>query len=187
MFTIHDFKYLNLKRNAMKKLYSFTLIAVFILLSVGRIQAQTTQTPQSGLNQIELMKQFIGTWKSESTKDTVSTAEFKSTGNGGMEFNVKIVAQGKIFFELKQLWGYDKKSDKFIVAGLIKDNPNISLESTWFSSKSVCEQVPFEFVNNPKLATSKVTLEFKSPDLVIRKQKENNKLVTTETFKRQKN
>ena len=171
----------------MKKFYSVTLIAVFILFSVNRIQAQTTQTTQSGFDQLELMKQFLGTWKSESAKDTVSTAEFKSTGNGGMEFNVKIATQGRIFFEMKQLWGYDKKTDKFIVAGLIKDNPNITLESTWFSSKNLCEQIPFEFVTNPKLATSKVTLEFKSPDLVIRNQIVNNKLVITETYNRQKN
>ena len=168
----------------MKKIYLFTMFAVFILLYTNRIQAQATQT---GLSQVELMKQLIGTWKSESTKDTVFTAEFKSYGNGGMEFNLKSVAQGKIWLEIKQLWGYDNKSDKFIVAGLMKDNPNITLEASWFTTKNTWEQVPFEFVSNPKLASSKVTFEFKSPDSVVRNQIVNNKTVVTETYTRVKN
>ena len=168
----------------MKKIYLFTLFAVFILLYTNRIQAQATQT---GLSQVELMKQLIGTWKSESTKDTVFTAEFKSYGNGGMEFNLKGVAQGKIWLEVKQLWGYDNKSDKFIVAGLMKDNPNITLEASWFTTKNTWEQFPFEFVSNPKLASSKVTFEFKSPDSVVRNQIVNNKTVVTETYTRVKN
>lgn len=168
----------------MKKFYLIPMIAVFILLGTNGIQAQTTQP---GLNQVELMKQLIGTWKNESAKDTVFTAEFKSYGNGGMEFNLKSVAQGKIWLEMKQLWGYDTKNDKFVVAGLMKDNPNITLEAALFTAKNKWEQVPFEFVSKPELATSKVIFEFKSPDLVVRNQIVNNKSVGTETYTRVKN
>lgn len=160
------------------------MIAVFILLCTNGVQAQTTQT---GLNQVELMKQLLGTWKNESAKDTVFTAEFKSYGNGGLELNLKSVTQGKIWLEMKQLWGYDKKSDKYVAAGLMKDNPEITLEAAWFTTKNTWEQIPFEFVSKPEQATSKVTFEFKSPDQVVRNQIVNNKSVGTETYTRVKN
>lgn len=168
----------------MKRFYSITMIAVFILLCTNAIYAQTTQ---AGLNQVELMKQLLGTWKNESAKDTVFTAEFKSYGNGGLEFNLKSVTQGKIWLEMKQLWGYDKKNDKFVAAGLMKDNPEITLEAAWFTTKNTWEQIPFEFVSKPEQATSKVTFEFKSPDQVVRNQIVNNKSVGTETYTRVKN
>lgn len=167
----------------MKKIYSITMIAVFVLLCAKGMQAQTMQ---SDLNQVELMKQFLGTWRSESAKDTVFTAEFKSYGNSGMEFYLKAVTQGKIWFEFKEFWGYDKKNDKFIQAGITKDDPNFLLDAIWFTSKNKCEQVPFEYISKPQQATSKVLFELKSPDLVIRNQIVNNKTVTTETYTRVK-
>ncbi|MGA2408672.1 MAG: hypothetical protein ABSF81_18250 [Bacteroidales bacterium] len=77
----------------MKKVYLFTMFAVSILLCTNGILAQTIPTE---LNQVELMKQFIGTWKNETNKDTVYTAEFKPYGNGGLEFTLKSVTQGKV-------------------------------------------------------------------------------------------
>jgi hypothetical protein len=168
----------------MKRVYLFTLSVVFILLCTNGIQAQTTQT---GLNQAELMKQFIGTWENETNKDTVYTAEFKPYGSGGMEFKLTSVTQGKTWLEVKQLWGYDKKSDKIVVAGLAKDSPNIMLQATWFTAKNKCEQVPLEFASDPKQASFRVLFELKSPDLVVREEIVNNKTILTETYNRVKN
>ncbi len=168
----------------MKKIYSFAIIAVFFLFCFNRIQAQTTQ---SGLNQVELMKQFIGTWKNETNKDTVYTAEFKPYGKGGLEFSLRSVTQGKVWLEMKQLWGYDKKSDKVVVAGLMKDSPDIMLQAVWFTAKNRCEQVPLEFVSNPEKASFIVVFELKSPDLVVREEIVDNKSLGTETYIRVKN
>jgi len=52
----------------MKKLGLTTVIFVFLLFLFDGIQGQTTQTQ---LDQIDLMKQFLGTWQWERTKDTV--------------------------------------------------------------------------------------------------------------------
>lgn len=51
----------------MIKTCPFTMIAVCLLLFTGAIQAQT---PQPKLNQIELMKLQIGTFKCDDNKDT---------------------------------------------------------------------------------------------------------------------
>ena len=57
----------------MKIFYTLSVIAVFITLYSNGLFAQVSQ---AGLNQVELMKQFIGTWENETNKDTVYTAEF---------------------------------------------------------------------------------------------------------------
>ena len=44
----------------MKTIRLTTIFAVFLLFCVSGVQAQTTETK---LNQVELYKQFIGTWK----------------------------------------------------------------------------------------------------------------------------
>jgi hypothetical protein len=168
----------------MKKFYTLSMTAVLFVLCTYVGHSQTTQ---SGLNQVELMKQFIGTWKNETNKDTVYTAEFKPYGKGGMEFKLKSVTQGKVWLEIRQLWGYDKKIDKIVVAGLAKDSPDIMLQATWFTAKNKCEQVPLEFASNPDQAGFKVFFEIKSPDLVTRNEIVNNKSVGIETYTRVKN
>lgn len=168
----------------MKRFFPLVIGVVFVLLSANITQAQNVQT---GLNQVELMKQFIGTWENKSIKDTVYTAEFKPYGNGGLEFSLRGVTQGKILLEMKQLWGYDKKSDKVVIAGLMKGSPNIMLQSACFTSKNKFEQVPFEFANDPKQANFIVIFDIKSPDLVLREEKVSGKSLGTETYTRVKN
>jgi hypothetical protein len=133
------------------------------------------------------MKQLIGSWENESIKDTVYTAEFKPYGEGGLEFSLRGVTQGKVWLEMKQLWGYDKKNDKIVIAGLMKNSPNIMLQAAWFTTKNRLEQVPFEFASDPKKATFTVIFDMKSPDLVVREEIVNNKSLGTETYTRVKN
>jgi hypothetical protein len=145
------------------------------------------QTIKEGLNQLELMKQFIGTWNNESIKDTLYTAEFKPYGEGGMEFSLRGVTQGKVWLEMKQFWGYDKKNDRIVIAGLMKDRPDIMLQAAWFTAKNRLEQVPFDFATDPKQATFIVVFDFKSPDIAIREEFVNNKSLGKETYTRIKN
>lgn len=167
----------------MRKNYSIAVVAVFFLLSINVIHAQTMQ---SDLNQAELLKQFIGTWENKTFKDTVYTAEIKPYGNEGVEFNLKSVTQGKLWMEMKELWGYDKKRDKMITAGFVKDAPNFMMGILWFTAKNRCEQVPFEFASNPEKASFRVIFDVKSPDLVTREEIVNNKSLGVETYTRVK-
>ena len=47
----------------MRKIYSMAVIAVLFLICLTSLQAQTTETK---LDQMELMKQFVGSWKYDS-------------------------------------------------------------------------------------------------------------------------
>jgi hypothetical protein len=75
--------------------------------------------PSKELNQVELMKQFLGSWKCDIAKDTTCFYEGKSYGTG-LECNFKYVTKEKMFLEGKQLRGYDKDIDKFIFSGMMK-------------------------------------------------------------------
>lgn len=167
----------------MKKVYALIFCLFLSLLFIDGIHAQSAQT---GLNQKELLKKFTGMWKNDSNKDTVYTAEFKPYGNGGLEFSLKSVTKGKVWLEMKQLWGYDKKSDKIIIAGFMKDGPEFMLSSAWFTSDTRFEQVPYEFASSPEKANFKVVFDLKSPDLVIRTEIVNGKSLVAETYTRVK-
>lgn len=157
------------------------LIAVFLLLSTKEVQAQTTQTK---LNQVELMKQFIGTWKSE-TNDTTYIIEDKHYGDGH-EVYMKNETKGKIIWEEKSLIGYDKKNDMLIEAMIEHNSPNITLFSIRFSSTNKYEEILLKDIPNPEKATEKDFFELKSPDLFIDTYMKNNKIVSVDTFKRVK-
>ena len=106
------------------KTFSLTTMSVVFLLclSIG-IQAQTTQTK---LNNLELFKQFVGTWKGEMGKDTAFVMEIKSFYNG-FESYLKTETKGKILIEEKTIMGYDKKIDKLLESGIDNSSPAIIL------------------------------------------------------------
>jgi hypothetical protein len=62
--------------------------------------------PSKELNQVELLKQNIGSWKCDISKDTTCFWDVKPYGTG-LEYYYKYVTNGKIIIEGKQLLGYD--------------------------------------------------------------------------------
>jgi hypothetical protein len=167
----------------MKKLCLAAVIAVVLLFCMNGIQAQQTTQPQ--LNQIELMKQLLGSWKCEIAKDTIEYSDLKSYGTG-IYADFKYVTKDKIFLEGKQLYGYDKKMDKFLASVLIKGG-DIQLIAMWFTSKNKCVVYYYKDISNLEKAPFKVEIEFTSPDIMSYKTIVNNNLIKTHTFVRVKN
>jgi hypothetical protein len=85
----------------MKTFSLTTITVVFLLFLTIGIQAQTSQTKP---NNLELFKQFVGTWKSEMGKDTAFIMTIKSFYNG-FESYLKTETKGKIVIEEKTLMG----------------------------------------------------------------------------------
>jgi len=164
----------------MKTFVSTTLI---VLLLIGAIVAQA-QTPQAKLNQVELEKQFIGTWKSEIAKDTIMYAEF--TQFGLMKGNIKVVTKDKILDSGEELFGYDKESDKSIQVTVWKSSTDIEINAWQFVSKNIKVGVPLKDISNRPNATLKFKIEFKSPDLWVMTTIQNNQVVGTVTMTRVK-
>ena len=112
----------------MKKFYLTTSIAVFFLVCTCGIQAQTAQ-PQ--LNQIELIKKFLGTWQASTGKDTVEVWESQLFGNAVI-ITVSQIIKGKKTPTYVNNMSYDSSDGK--LKGFVL-NANAS-NATWIGSFS---------------------------------------------------
>jgi hypothetical protein len=161
----------------MKKLFLILVIAGFLLIGLSEVQAQTNQT---NLNQTELIKQFIGSWKLDMGKDTTGIVEIKSFGTG-IEPYFKVVTKGKIVTEVKELLGYDKKIDKYIEAYLEKGK-DIEIYALWFISTTKYIITNYSDFANPDKASFKEEGEFKTPNLLVATSYINGKLLKNYKF-----
>jgi hypothetical protein len=144
---------------------------------------ENTET-SNGLNQVELNKQWMGTWKWEGANDTAIFWDNKPYGTG-LEGHIKFVTKGKVFTERKEFAGYSKEYDKYISAQMTKGE-EIEISAYWFTSKNRCTQVPFEYILNPEKASYRIEMEFKSPDSLVATIIVNNKTVSIDTVERVK-
>lgn len=163
----------------MKNLCYATMIVASLLISLNRIQSQTTDAK---LNQVELWQKFSGTWEGKLSGDTFIIYENKPYGTG-METNIKIVTQGETVQEGKGLFGYDKETDKIIEATLLSGS-DIICNAYWFTSVNKCKGIPFKYLSNPDSSVLKWEIEFKTPDIWVVTSIENNKAVEIDTLHR---
>jgi hypothetical protein len=163
----------------MKKSFLILVIAGFLVIGLSEVQAQSNQT---NLNQTELLKQFIGSWKFDLGKDTTGLWEVKLFGTG-IEGYRKNVTKGKIVTEGKQLYGYDSKLDKFVGADLVKGK-DIGIWATWFISNNKCVIIPYSDIANPEKASFKMEGEFKSPNVITYTSIINGKPLKPDTYTR---
>ena len=118
------------------------------------------------------MKKFVGRWTCELGNDTVLIGENVAFGTG-LVCNSQITVNGKILSSVKQLYGYDKKIDKYIVAELIEASPVIEICTSWFTSPTTGELV----VTNPDNAPFRFKFEFKTDDLIVQTAIQNDQVV----------
>jgi hypothetical protein len=134
------------------------------------------------LNQVELMKQFVGTWKGDFGNETIFIGNNKQFGNG-LICTSQIITKGEVVDSITQLFGFDNKVNKFIIAELKESSPNIEICSAWFSSKTKGEIV----ISNPENAPYKFRFEFKTPDMIIQTAIKDGKTVNEITLFRDGN
>jgi hypothetical protein len=132
------------------------------------------------LNQAELAKQFIGTWKSE-VNDTILIYDQRPYGNLGQEVTFKITAKGKPVAEGKQLVSYDNKLDRIVVTNVTRD-ADMWVGSLQFDSKNKVSFVFGQDIYHPESAVIRVEGEFLSPDMYVEKQYKEDKLISTYTY-----
>ncbi|MFA6980032.1 MAG: hypothetical protein WC209_12005 [Ignavibacteriaceae bacterium] len=162
----------------MKSFCITILIAMFISISIKGTYAQT---PQTKLNQVELMKQFIGTWECELGKRTIYRSDNKQFGNG-MACIIQVISNGEIVDSVEQLFGYDANTDKFVLAELIKSSSIVEISSAWFTSEHTGEIV----TTDPDGGEPKFNFEFITPDLIKETAMLDNNMVVEMEFNRVK-
>jgi hypothetical protein len=141
----------------MKKIYLLITITVFLLICSKGIQAQNAQTK---LNQIELMKQFLGTWQANMGKDTVEVWEGQLYGNA-VTLNVYQVIKGKKVPSYMNYSGLDSKDGKLKGFILNYDASN----TTWIGSFTTDKNFGGDLLENfnPEKAWSKFDFVFVNP------------------------
>jgi hypothetical protein len=160
----------------MKKL--LTLQGIILLLNCF-IYAHS-QIPHSTLDQERLMKQLEGNWTCEIGTDTSAFWDMEPFGSGFVA-GLKYITNGKIVKEGKGLYGYDKKIDKIVEAGITKGR-DIGVYVMWFITENKFVLVPFSDLANPEKAQFKMEGEFKFPDILVETTLIENKTVKTKTW-----
>jgi hypothetical protein len=143
----------------MKAILRIVIFGIIISTAIIAIKAQT---PQNKPNQVSLMKQFIGTWKGELGRDTFLISENKPFGTGMVSIG-RIITKDMCLDSIRHLYGYDKKTDKFILAELIRSSSVIEICNIWFTSNTGGEIV----IVNPQNFNLRFKFEFKNPDMIV--------------------
>ena len=136
-------------------------IIVSLILCSNWIQAQSTQTK---LDQVELMKQWLGTWQADIGKDTVELWEGKLYGEA-VVINVYQIINGKKSDYYLINCGYDKRDDKLKGYNLL---PN-SHYGTWIGMFTTDKIFKADMVDtfNSEIVWWKNEVEFKPPSEMI--------------------
>ena len=85
------------------------LIAVFLLVCLNVVQAQTTT---ASLDQLKLNQSFAGTWRMEAGKDTTDLWEIQQYGNPTVSTGYRMIKEKKSF-QFAENWVYSAKDDNF--------------------------------------------------------------------------
>lgn len=99
---------------------------------------------------------------------------------GGIVSNSQVIIDGKIVDSIIQIYGYDNKIDKFIIAELKESSPGIELCLIWFTSEKTGQIV----ITNPENASFKFKFEFKSSDILEQVAIQDNKIVNKISLKK---
>jgi len=154
------------------------------IVESGVEQSVKNTETSNPLNQVDLLKQFLGSWKGNFGKDTIILYEAKPYGNG-IEGSGRIISKEKTIAEVKQLMGYDKNTDKLVQSQMFKGR-DIETYVYYFASDKKYIIIPFRNISNPDDAPWKCEGEFTSSDIFVETTIEKNKSPQTVTFTRVK-
>ena len=135
-------------------------VLLSLLVFLGISLTLSAQSNEEELDQLELMKQFIGTWRAETGEDTVANLTYEPIGDGIL-ITQENIANGVTFRIVKAVMGVSNDKKTIIVAGIIPDG-SIRFQYGKFVSntKSV-----FEFYSdNVKHPQNIQEYEIQSPD-----------------------
>jgi hypothetical protein len=75
-----------------------------------------------GLNQAELLMQYVGNFEVPSGKDTTEFVQFKSLqGKNVLSLYAKVITKGKILLEETGFWGYDAANNKIDLSVIVSN------------------------------------------------------------------
>jgi hypothetical protein len=86
------------------------------------VEKSVPSESSKGLNQAELLMQYVGNFEAPSGKDTTEFVQFKSLqGQNVLSLYAKVVTKGKILFEEMGFWGYDAANNKIDLSVMVSN------------------------------------------------------------------
>jgi hypothetical protein len=138
----------------------FGTFLISIIIAFGFSLSASAQSSGTDLDQVELMKQFAGIWKTESGKDTTFIWEFMPMGKG-YELTGNWKAKGVTYSSIKSVYGYAKKMKIVNMVHLYPDG-RITKALGEFVSENKLEMEFFNYDHSRTMA--KWVAVFPSPD-----------------------
>ena len=129
----------------MKKSFLTTAIVLFLFICSSMIQAQTTQNQ---LNQLELMKQFLGKWQADNGIDTIEVWDCHQYGKAFIIDVTHIIKGQKVPLYINNV-GFDN-SDGKLKGYSLWPNGNYS---TWIALYNSESRFSGDLMNNFNSAT----------------------------------
>jgi len=88
----------------------------------SHIDKNVASESSKGLNQAELLMQYVGNFEVPSGKDTTEFVQFKSLqGKNVLSLYAKVVTKGKILLEETGFWGYDAANNKIDLSVIVSN------------------------------------------------------------------
>jgi hypothetical protein len=135
------------------------------LLGVGSVSAVNAQEPAARLDQVALVRKFVGLWRLDAPGDTVFYLEQRPFGDTAFIVTTWTVVRGKRVGEGRRVYGYDGDSRRYVGALVGNRRSRLGLLSFWFTSETRCEGNNYRDAGNPNGSLSRhFVVEFTSPD-----------------------
>jgi hypothetical protein len=137
------------------------------------IEKSVNSESSKGLNQAELLMQYVGNFEAPSGKDTTEFVQFKSLqGQNVLSLYAKVVTKGKILFEETGFWGYDAANNKIDLSVMVSNGYVFHYLGEFTSSDKL------EFFDVNSATGNKFIMERISSDVFKETSIINNKTVT---------
>ena len=141
----------------MKNFISLLLASMFIIGLSFNLSAQSNEEE---LDQLELLKQFEGTWKAETGEDSAVVITYEPIGNGFL-LTQENMANGDIYLRAKAIMGVSNDKKTIIVSSVTQDGEVAFNYGKFVSDKKSV----FEFyVENVRHPFNIQEFDFQSPD-----------------------
>ena len=111
-------------------------VLLSLLIFLGISLTLSAQSNEEELDQLELMKQFIGTWRAETGEDTVVSTTYEPIGDGIL-ITQENITNGVTYRTVKAVMGVstDKKT---IIVSVIRQDGTIGFHYGKFVSNNKC-------------------------------------------------
>ena len=138
----------------------FGTLLISITIAFGFSVCASAQSSGTDLDQVELMKQFAGTWKAESGEDTTFIWEIVPFGKG-YEAIGNWKAKGETYSTIKSVYGYAKKMKIVNMVHLYQGGSIVNAVGEFVSEN----KIEMEFFNfDHSMTIGKWETKFPSPD-----------------------